>query len=487
MRKKALITLFALAVAGVAAVAAWAVSGASSGVSSSQSPYLVPTADGVEIQSIFTVGDPVGGTVGGYRMVGIPDGLGAFKDKGDTFTLLMNHEIPAGQGVARVHGANGAFVSRWSIKRNDLSVVDGSDLIHQIATWNAGTNSYNSPAAGIALARLCSADLPDQSALWDQKTKTGYDQPLFMDGEEVADGRAFAHALDGTSYELPAIGKYAHENVLANPAAGHKTVVISTDDTTPTGQVYVYVGTKKSAGNPAERAGLTGGTLYGIKINGTPVEPAGTGITSGTTFTGASLGNVEALTTGAALETVSDTAGVTEWQRPEDGAWDPKNPNDFYFVITASFGANSKLYRLRFNDPTDPGAGGTVDQLLTGTETGGTSERYHMLDNIAVDGRGRIVLQEDPGGNDYIARVWLYDIKSDSLTQIAQHDPVRFSPASITKLTNDEESSGVIDANDILGNGWFLLDVQAHFTTGVDPSLVEGGQLLAMRVPQNLK
>jgi hypothetical protein len=31
-----------------------------------------------------------------------------------------------------------------------------------------------------------------------------------------------------------------------------------------------------------------------------------------------------------------------------------------------------------------------------------------------------------------------------------------------------------------------LLDVQAHYTTGVDPSLVEGGQLLAVKIPQSV-
>ena len=46
-------------------------------------------------------------------------------------------------------------------------------------------------------------------------------------------------------------------------------------------------------------------------------------------------------------------------------------------------------------------------------------------------------------------------------------------------ITQDEESSGIIDARRILGDGWFLLDVQAHKTSS-DPELVEGGQLLAM-------
>ncbi len=62
---------------------------------------------------------------------------------------------------------------------------------------------------------------------------------------------------------------------------------------------------------------------------------------------------------------------------------------------------------------------------------------------------------------------------------IAQHDPNRFLPNAPNFLTQDEESSGIIDVSDILGEGWFLLDVQAHYST--DRELVEGGQLLALR------
>jgi hypothetical protein len=40
----------------------------------------------------------------------------------------------------------------------------------------------------------------------------------------------------------------------------------------------------------------------------------------------------------------------------------------------------------------------------------------------------------------------------------------------------------VIEATDILGDGWFLLDVQeAH--PSLDPELVSGGQLLALHIP----
>ena len=61
-----------------------------------------------------------------------------------------------------------------------------------------------------------------------------------------------------------------------------------------------------------------------------------------------------------------------------------------YFAIT-SRARREQLYRLRFADPANPAAGGTVDQLLNGTETGGTAERLHMLDNITVDARGNVM------------------------------------------------------------------------------------------------
>jgi len=466
----------ALLVTGVVTAAAFAAA-AETGPSSSQSPYMLPSQDGVITKSILTVGD----AVGGYRLVGLPDGMGAAKDRAGNLTLYANHELAPTLGVPRAHGARGAFVSQWSLDKHSLAVNSGQDLIQQVATWNAATSAFNPAAKVVTLGRFCSGNLAPESAVWDQKSKLGYDGRLYMNGEEVgAEGRAFAHAEDGTSYELASIGKYSFENAVANPATGKATVVVGTDDSTP-GQVYVYVGEKKASGNPAEKAGLTGGTLYGIKVPGVPVEPTNTGIPSGTAFTGANLGNVSSKT-GAQLQADSVAAGVTEWFRPEDAAWDPENPNDLYFVITANFASNTKLYRLRFADPANPAAGGVVDQLVEGTETGGTSERPHMFDNLAVDARGHVLLQEDPGGQNYLARIWQYDIASDTLTEVAHHDPDRFAPGGSKFLTNDEESSGIIDAEKLLGKGWYLFNVQAHYQHP-DPELVEGGQLLALFVP----
>ncbi len=64
------------------------------GPSSSQTPYLVSSDSHVYTESLLTAGD----SVGGYKMVGIPDGLGAFDNGDGTFTVLMNQEVLARAG-----------------------------------------------------------------------------------------------------------------------------------------------------------------------------------------------------------------------------------------------------------------------------------------------------------------------------------------------------------------------------------------------------
>jgi len=450
------------------------------GPNSSTDPYILPANKSTLISSILTVGDSVNAKGDGtpYRMVGIPDGLGAYDNGDGTFTLLMNHELAGTVGITRTHGATGAFVSKWIIRKNNLRVLHGEDLIREVVTWNLA-GYYNPPTQAITFNRFCSADMQDYQAFFDTNTGLGYNSRLFMNGEESgAEGRAFAHTLGGTSYELPALGKFSWENSLAHPNAGTATVVVGLDDSTG-GQIYIYSGTKTNAGNPVEMAGLTNGNLYGLKVLSYTVEDPLAGIPSAVPFALHNLGNVTALT-GAQLEEQSNANGLTKFLRPEDGAWDPSNLNDFYFVTTASFTGRSRLWRLRFNNAADPAAGGTISMLLDG------AEGPKMMDNITVDRRGYVFIQEDPGGQDYLAKIWRYNIKTRELVEFAQHDPNRFAPGAPNFLTIDEESSGIVDVSNILGDGWMLMTTQAHYNAN-DAELVEGGQLMAMRyrVPRN--
>lgn len=446
------------------------------GPSSSQSPYLLNVTPGAIYTSILTTGD----AVAGYKMCGTPDGMGAFDNGNGTFTILMNHEFGNTAGVARAHGSKGAFVSKWIINKSNLSVVSGSDLTQTVKLWNGSGYSPSLPSPLTAFNRFCSADLPPVAAFYNSVTGLGTQERIFMNGEEAGnEGRAFGHIVTGaeagTSYELPYLGKFSWENSVACPFTGDKTLVAGLDDSTP-GQVYFYIGTKTNTGTDIDKAGLSNGKLYGIAVNGLLTETNASVPAPNTTFTLADLGQVQNLT-GAVINTNSNNAGVTTFLRPEDGAWDPAHPGDFYFNTTNAFNSPSRLWKVHFSDINNPQLGGTITAVLDGTEG------QQMLDNLTIDNSGHILLVEDVGNNAHIGKVWQYTIHTDQLKQVGTHDPSRFLNGSPNFLTQDEEASGILDVQSILGPGMFIVDVQAHYSQPGE--LVEGGQLLAYYNPDS--
>ncbi|OQP58213.1 hypothetical protein A3860_07770 [Niastella vici] len=472
--KKHLLTVFGIiAMATVCQTSTW---GQVKGPSSSQTPYVVPVKTGVKTTAILTTLD----MAGSYKMVGTPDGLGAFDNGDGTFTVLMNHEFGNTAGVVRAHGSKGAFVSKWIVKKSDLSVVSGSDLMKTVKLWN-GTSytTYNTASPMPAgFARFCSADLPAVSAFYNAATGKGTTERIFMNGEENGnEGRAMAHIVTGpnggTSYELPYLGKFSMENSVANPATGDKTVVAGMDDATP-GQVYFYIGTKTTTGTEIEKAGLTNGNLYAPAVSGMLIETSAGTPAAGTPFTMINLGDVHNMS-GTNLNTASNNAGVTQFLRPEDGAWDPLHPEDFYFATTNAFGSPSRLWKLHFSNINDLTQGGTVAAVLDGTEG------QQMFDNITIDHWGHILLVEDVGNNAHLGKTWQYTIATDKLEMIGTHDATRFLSGGANFLTQDEEASGILDVQEILGAGMFLLVDQAHY--GITGEAVEGGQFLALFNP----
>lgn len=468
--------------------------GIAMGPSTSAEPYLAPSIAGAKTVAILTVGD----SVKGYRMVGIPDGLGAYKSGSREFTLLMNHELTANAGIVRGHGSNSAFVSRWTIDSTSLRVIKGQDHTtspNDVHQWDADGRRYTQGTT--QWQRHCSADLAASSAYYAHGR--GTKDRIYLNGEEIGEGRAWARMASGSrigeAWQLPRLGRMAFENAVACPYPQEKTIVVCTDDSSATtgplpnmgSEVYFYIGTKQNRGHPIEQAGLTNGSLFGltISVNGQSFEEesdqyglgnATSGYIGKARFGLYNLGDVSSLS-GMQLEAQSNAGGVARLQRCEDGAWDPRERrgNDFYFVTTASITTNCRLWRLRFDDIEHPEEGGSIEILLRG------DEGHRMLDNVTIDNLGRIVMDEDPGGNNRIAKIWLYAIDTREFIQVAAHNPRFFDPDSKKPefVTNDEESSGIIDAAHILGDGWFLLDVQSH-RASADAELVEGGQLIAL-------
>ncbi|HKS38017.1 MAG TPA: hypothetical protein VJW76_12545 [Verrucomicrobiae bacterium] len=449
-------------------------------------------------------------------------------------------------GVARAHGNAGAFVSKWTIDKTTLQVLKGEDLLQNntsifLSNNDPGTGTPHSgylPGGTTVIQRLCSADLaPVSACAWtDPNTGTFYGTTarIFQTGEESGGiatsatgvgtlGEATVHFgrqwnmiltddpnIPGdqsrTAFEMPHCGLFAWENNLANPLSQRITITMGMDDSTP-GQVYVWVGEKQTTGNVVERAGLTrqsaNDNLFVVKVpslttvdsSGVPLEDRATPV-SGAKGNSAAFqllksgnnGDVSGLTA-AQFEADSDSKGGTQFLRPEDGQWDPNNPSDYYFVTTDRYdqvkdGAGtqigrSRLYRLHFTDIANPALGGTIACLLDGTEAG------NMFDNMTITPSGSIFLQEDVGNQAHLGKIWRYSIKKGTLELVAKHDPARFGDLGVpvaAPFNQDEESSGIIELYDILGEGWLLSDVQAHYNPG-DPELVEGGQLLLMHFP----
>ncbi len=381
---------------------------AATGPSSSQTPYLNTVAPGVEFTSILTVGDEAKKKQKGderYRMVGIPDGLGAYDNGDGTITVLMNHEIninSAGtpSGIVRDHGAAGAFVSKWKIRKSDLKVLNGEDLIKKVLLWDTTTQTYVESTDNVFI-RFCSADLAAPSAFFNRRTGKGFDEGrIYLNGEEEKTSlrpsqRAFAHIVEGrqhgTTYELPLMGKGNWENLLASPYPQDKTVVIGDDDG-GFNKVFIYVGEKQEKGNPIALAGLTNGKRYVLAIEGNTTEPV-----FDPSATAKFSGNFS-------LVEDSDGSHGTTFLRPEDGAWDTVSPNRYYFVTTASITGNTRLWRMTFSDITHPELGGAIEVLVDGNAV--PSPQIRMMDNITLDKEGNVFMLEDVGNNARLGQVW---------------------------------------------------------------------------------
>lgn len=503
-------------------------------------PYLVPVAPDWSAVSLITAGNTARS---GYRMAGVPDGLGAFGSGDGTVTVLMNHELSAGKSVTRGHGGKGAFVSRWVIDVASLEVLEGADFVEQpdrLHLWSGhgwttarhllaqrparrAAKRAMAPASGVVLDRadvdmdhLCSADLAPVSAFWDGERRIGYDGHILLNGEETERraGRAFAWVeATRAAYELPAFASGAFgvagkptpewENLLANPKAGRKTVVVGNSDGGPS-QIYVYIGTKTRGGSAVERAGLTNGRVWSLAVDGCVRESRDTGVGIAKSRLGKG--------SGAKVSLVEAGKG-TSFLRPEDGAWAPRDPNVYYFATTDrnNFAApdslgngadaeqvgRSRLWAVTFDDVQDIATDGSptarIELLLDGTEGG------DMFDNITVDGNGVVYLCEDTGSGRHASKIWSYDTATGTFGVVARLDPALFGDVAqkvyrppTPPFTDDKETSGILDVTRLFEAApWFrpgatvlLVNVQAHFgydgAAEVGRAIYEGGQLVLL-------
>jgi hypothetical protein len=481
-------------------------------------PYVEPVGGHYQVKALFSVDDKVpllGGASGQqYRMVGIPDGLGAHPNRDGTSTLFMNHELGFTALSEPVVGGpknRGAIVSQWILDQ-DGDPIAGKRAYDSI--YDENTLLGPAPVVGNEaqmprqLARYCSGFLAGPA--------TGFDRPIYLTNEESSSPDTFdgkgglsVAIFDGELHTLPKLGRYAKENTVVQPTQGTRTVVLPTEDGPATldNQLYMYVGTKDRSANATvlARNGLDNGKLYVFRS----LDPARN---SERTFTSGSvtgewvqIPNAEDLTD-VQLEAASDAIGAMTFVRPEDGAFNPTSPNEFFFVTTGSSsgaddGVNElgRLYSLRLHpgNPLKPGTLTTVYNADTVVAGGGdiaispdnldVSRRYLMINEDGTTESRAVMAAKGRDGS-----IWRFDlakgpvgavgVDASTATRVAQLDPP--GRDGIPVGPGVWETSGIIDTSTLFGANTWLSDVQAHPPTTPPAGstvTVEDGQLFLLR------
>lgn len=464
--------------------------------------YILPANDAVSIKALAYAGD----TFSGLTIRGIPDGMGAMRDEDGKITLLSSHEVPSYGAVgALAKSADagklvlGTSITKFTLNSTGNRIYSAADFVSSWSFYNYNTKSYQASPTGAApagttlgmdnfISRFCSATLVQAGklAFQDGSTALGFDGAVYLAGEEDGDSgyaRAFAFDMNGNGINLPRMGLASWENLMPNLKPGKNTVVMGNEDGSATdSQLFMYVGTKTTAGTFADKAGLTNGDLHVLKIadiandnafrakygKNKPVE-----VTFEKTIWDADL----------KTQALDHAAKGTEFSRIEDGQWDPTNPNIFYFVTTESnkdAGATKQnpaepgisrdgggFWRLTFVDGQKPELGAKLELLLDGTEAPYLSKP----DNMTITSEGIVLLQEDPGNNAHVSRIVAFRPADGKLAVVAEFNKQYFAPTGSSFMTIDEESSGIIDVTSLIAKSgdtkkYFYFNAQVHTTGG---------------------
>jgi uncharacterized protein DUF839 len=493
-------------------------------------PYVEPVGSKYEIKALFSVDDTVpllGGAAGQqYRMVGFPDGLGAHPnedddqnedatalalDDDDTSTLFMNHELNSSSLSEPVVGGpknRGAIVSEW-ILDEDGDPIAGRRAYERIFT----ENTFVGPAPTVenatrAFSRFCSGFLAGP--------KNGFDRWIYLTNEEEGtaantfDGKGGVSVaiFDNELHTLPAIGRFPKENTVVQRKHGKQTVIFSFEDGPPAleNQLYMYVGKKdRSAGaSVLTRNGLDNGTLYVFRSLDLDRNSERTFTTGSVTGEWVEIPNARNLTD-VELEAASDAANAMTFVRPEDGAFNPNNRNEVFWVTTgtssgADDGVNElgRLYSLRLNpgNPLKPATLTIVYNADTVVAAGGdiaispdnvdASRRYLMINEDGTAESRPVMAANGRDGS-----IWRFDLVKgrehtvgvdvSTATRVAQLDPPGRDGVPVGPGV--WETSGIINAAALFGADSWLSDAQAHPPTtapGGPTVTVEDGQLFVM-------
>lgn len=408
----------------------------------------------------------------------------------------------------------------------DVEVQSGDLAYQRVFDTAAGTShrpstNLNDPSLDNAFARFCSGYLAsdyedfgfDRPIYFTGEESGGR---FFQSTYDEQGGLAVAAFEDDGQRQLhtiPGLGHYAKENVV--PVAGYEghTVLLGLEDGPADdndgydSQLYMYVGEQKmGSSDPMKRNGLVGGALYALQLDaGSDERDYESGKSKGSWVelpNGAELNDPE-------LEDAAQSAGAFDFYRIEDGDQDG-NRNVVFDTTggdtTEPFASTlvedqpgayyGRLYGMDMH-PRKPTKKPMVDMVYDADEAVASGESPSYLDgnalvsmdNLSLSDEFLFVQEDATGYGDELmvdqgrdAQIWRFDLKApknrgridldlESGMPIAESECIYGggrngtcddSPSGNAPQNGTWESSGIIDTDDVLGDGTLLFDVQAH-------------------------
>ena len=491
-----------------------------------QDEMLIPIADDASAKAIMTVGE----ILGGYRFESIPDGI-SVRDAGHgKVEIFLNHETST---VAFPYVANpttsnslndfdNAQLSRLVLDRNDGGVLDASMVITSAERFQRFCSNFLATREQGFSRDILFTNEEATDFVFRQGMGPAWTAPI-PPGTPNAEQAGVVVAYDvksGARKPIYGMGRLNHENSVAIPR--FKEVMLLTGDdtftTNPAGsQVYAYLA------KDADEVWNDQGDLWGFRAKDWQtyndyydVLPDG----STPPIEGEFVKIDKTAATGdqTALENASDAAGIFEFVRVEDIAYDRDDPNVVYIADSgranaangtgvmydsngvrvaqpATFASrNGRIWKMVL-DPKDPRHVLSLTILIEGDSIPLASQdpaaslaAIHQPDNLETTKHSLLITEDPSSANQYpiatgnTARVWWYHLdgpkkgtmevafKVDQSSDqgLTDRDPTTQTPPGAVPSgfglgsAGSWEASGIVDVSKYFGRGWFLVDVQAH-------------------------
>ena len=416
---------------------------------------LVALTGGLTITPILTAGDVVRGAKDRFQFTGVPDGIGVYRSAAGRLEVFINHELSARYG-----DPSDARISHIAL--NPSGEVVGAGYVVD------GTEGYE---------WFCSGSMGSVAGT-----------PWYFTGEEwpatKKQGMAIGvNAVTERVHQLRQFGRISHEQVIQVPGMSRAAFFLSEDARAPRSQIYGYF--SDSFAHAVAGRGTFRTWVPDRRLDG---DPSPADIAKGQALRGhfVTIPHAGALS-GVGLDAAAQRLHAMDFSRIEDAQPDPAHPGVVYFADTGSYGQETqhgRIYRLRM-DPSHP-TRATLRVVLDGDH----GDALRNPDNLGISDRALVIQEDRNAPHSGYNRVLVYDLAAHTLTPVARTDPT----AGAIKRAGGRgawESSGVVDVSNFFGQGWWLVDVQAHHTKvdqqglslRIDSGRGEGGQLLLMQIP----